>query len=417
MIIVVLGDVGRSPRMQYHALALASAGAEVDVVGYAGTELPRAFRDHEHIRRHLLRPRQDRARHRSSGAGFFARAAVKVTGECLHLLRLLLCVVRKPDVILVQNPPAMPTLLVALAAARLRSARLVVDWHNLGYTMLALRLGERHPLVRLARWYEHVVGRRADAHLCVSRHMRASLANDWGIGGAVVLYDRPAAVFVPTPPAVRDDLFRRLADVVGWPTLAGEAGPGRAQRPALIVSPTSWTADEDFGVLVDAVRRCDERIRASHPSPASAPFPPLVLVITGRGPLRDHWEAEIAKLELMAICVRTLWLAAEDYPLFLGAADLGLCVHRSSSGLDLPMKVADMFGSRPPGVRAQDYGPCLAEQVQHGVNGLLFATSGDSPTSSTRSFADSLTPARCSTACARTCGNARPGAGRRSGRP
>jgi beta-1,4-mannosyltransferase len=34
--VIVLGDLGRSPRMQYHALALASQGAEVDLVGYTG---------------------------------------------------------------------------------------------------------------------------------------------------------------------------------------------------------------------------------------------------------------------------------------------------------------------------------------------------------------------------------------------
>ena len=35
--IVVLGDVGRSPRMQYHALSFVKTGFNVDIVGYGGT--------------------------------------------------------------------------------------------------------------------------------------------------------------------------------------------------------------------------------------------------------------------------------------------------------------------------------------------------------------------------------------------
>jgi len=34
--IVVLGDIGRSPRMQYHAMSFARAGFEVYVFGYGG---------------------------------------------------------------------------------------------------------------------------------------------------------------------------------------------------------------------------------------------------------------------------------------------------------------------------------------------------------------------------------------------
>jgi hypothetical protein len=34
--VVVLGDVGRSPRMQYHAISLAKHGAHVDLIGILG---------------------------------------------------------------------------------------------------------------------------------------------------------------------------------------------------------------------------------------------------------------------------------------------------------------------------------------------------------------------------------------------
>lgn len=34
--VLVLGDIGRSPRMQYHALSCAKAGFQVDMVGFGG---------------------------------------------------------------------------------------------------------------------------------------------------------------------------------------------------------------------------------------------------------------------------------------------------------------------------------------------------------------------------------------------
>lgn len=37
--IVVLGDIGRSPRMQYHALSIAKHGVKVFLIGYQGIYL------------------------------------------------------------------------------------------------------------------------------------------------------------------------------------------------------------------------------------------------------------------------------------------------------------------------------------------------------------------------------------------
>ena len=353
---VVLGDIGRSPRMQYHALALAGTGAEVDLIGVAGAEPFAAVRVDPAIRLHLL---SEGALPRG-GSGFLPLAFLRA----LRLgLALLTCLLRRsaPDVILVQNPPAIPTLAAALLAARLRGTRLVIDWHNFGFAMLALRLGETHGAVRLTAWCEGAFGRRGDAHLCVSRALQRALAERWGIEAAV-LYDRPARQFVPLPPGRRDPVVRALCRRVGFET---------ERRPVVVVSPTSWTADEDFALLLDALAQCEARLGAGPDTGAR-----LLVLLTGRGPLRAEYEPRLGGLPRTRVRAHAVWLPPDEYGSALAAADLGLSLHRSASGLDLPMKIADMFGAGLP-VCALDYGPCLREVVRPGENAILFASAGD----------------------------------------
>jgi len=349
---VVLGDLGRSPRMQYHARSLADAGASVDLLGYVDTELVEALQTHPCLNVHAIRQTATGGLVRRSQLLFVLRSMLRVSQATIQLMWILLFGLKRLDTILVQNPPSVPTLLVAMVAGRVRSAKFVVDWHNLGYSMLALRLGQRHPLVQLHRWFERTCGVKADHHLCVSAAMQSQLSRQWGIADPVLLYDRPAQGFEPTPPDEAAELLGRLRKELELP---------EEPKPLVwMVCPTSWTADEDMSLLLDVATR-----------DYGDSMPDLAILITGKGPLRTAFERELESLPPSRIHLRTLWLAYREYQRLLGAANLGICLHRSSSKVDLPMKIVDMFGAGLPAC-ALNYGPCLEELVQHRVNGLVF---------------------------------------------
>jgi beta-1,4-mannosyltransferase len=342
--VVVLGDLGRSPRMQYHALALAAAGHEVDLVGYRGTPPDPAVAGDPRIRVH---PLPAPWRHRAPRWLAPAATAADVAAQLAMLVGILARA--RPDTILVQTPPAIPTLPAARLAARAAGARLVVDWHNFGGDMLALRLGRGHPAVRIAEAVEGRAGAGADAHLCVSEAMRVELARRFGVA-ATVFRDRPA---------------RRVARPADRTTTLARLGVEVPAGARVVVTSSSWTLDEDFGLLLEALARCEATLRAEPGRP------PLAFLVTGAGPLRAAWEREVAARAFSRVTVRALWLSADDYPLLLAAADLGVSLHRSASGFDLPMKIADMYGAGLP-VCALDYGPVLGEMVRAGETGLLF---------------------------------------------
>lgn len=379
--VVVLGDFGRSPRMNYHALSLAKERIEVDVVAYSGSQPGQDVLSNPHIHLHLMREPPCFQKYVPRLLAY----ALKVLWQSLALFfRLMfLC---KPSHVLVQNPPSIPTLPVSWFCCLLRGSVLVVDWHNYGFSILALALGPEHLLVRICHWCEQTFGKKAGSAFCVSQAMQEDLKSNWGVQ-ADVLYDKPSSAFQPTGVDERHTLFERLA--VEYPELArtvnapDEAGGGnifteaapdsgaatlRADRPALIVSSTSWTEDEDFSVLLDALMKYDIRKGAG-----DSGLPDLFCAITGKGLLKEYYRALIHNHPLTHVKFLMPWLSAQDYAKMLGSADLGVCLHTSSSKLDLPMKVVDMFGCGLP-VCAVDY-PCLRELVKPGETGLVFETS------------------------------------------
>ena len=358
--VVALGDLGRSARMRYHAQALSAQGIEVDLVGFDGTPVPRAITSDPRITVHRLSA--SLLRHGAPSLGYAPVALVDAARISFRLWRTLRRLPR-PDLVLVQNPPAFPTLMVTRFVLGRRGVRFVIDWHNIGYTLLQVRLGQWHPAVRLARWLERRDARRADASLCVSRGLAEFLKSRFGLTNTHVLYDRPSSIFAPMDRADRERYRQALLARLG--VHAGVVG--------FIVCPTSWTEDEDFDVVIDGVLRLDDRIRGWEASEPSRRFPDLVILVTGDGARRMEFERRFAGLPARRVHLRARWLEPEDYPRVVGSADLGLCLHRSSSGLDIPMKVADLFGAGVP-VCALDYGATLAERVRHGSNGLLFST-------------------------------------------
>lgn len=375
--VVVLGDVGHSPRMCYHALCLAqqpACVAHVDVVASRGTAPPPALTalGPDRVRLVLMAPFAalpagvPRALRR---ALFVLYAPAKVAAQCARLFWALAVRARPATHILVQNPPSLPTLALAWAAARLTGAVYVVDWHNLGHTLLALSLGAAHPFVRAYAAFERVFGARcADAHLAVTHALAAHLRGPWGrVPGHVpvrVLHDQPAAAFRPLASSERGAFLARFLGAqlaAAAPDLATDAqraivrtcvaeaeaaAPAPARRVAVLVSATSWTPDEDFGVLLSALREYDEAVAAA--DGAGATLRDLLVVITGRGPQREMYRALLHENPLAHVAVLTAWLSLPDYQTALGAADVGISLHQSSSQLDLPMKVLDMFGAGLP---------------------------------------------------------------------
>lgn len=138
-------------------------------------------------------------------------------------------------------------------------------------------------------------------------------------------HDTSSSISLDPQPEVEEEIDRLALGAAPMPAL-------RSDRPALVVSSTSWTPDEDFGILLDAMSQYEKRARelALHEGGNSVDahkrLPKMLVVVTGKGPLRDDYMQKIGRLQngddgkeawRFVRCV-SLWLEAEDYPLLLG---------------------------------------------------------------------------------------------------
>lgn len=209
------------------------------------------------------------------------------------------------------------------------------------------------------------MSKSAAANITVTDAMARVLKERFDVR-AITLHDRPASHFKPLSADDRRSYLRKL------PETAQQASNLEVRSCRLLVSSTSWTADEDFGILLDAL------VSYSRKATSNSSLPEVLAIITGKGPMKQKYLTEVASLakqgKLEKVHIKSAWLSMEDYALLLGAADLGVSLHTSASGVDLPMKVVDMFGAGLPVVGWSRF-EAWPELVQEGVNGKGFQSS------------------------------------------
>ena len=397
-VVVVGGDFARSPRMQYHAVSLADCGLYDEVVCVG---LDFGNKCCEGIQSRLAanfangRPPAGKgvitlSLYASSGrrpdGNWVVSTAKRVLGFVYYFSRLVWSAIHSglptdmdAPVLFIQTPPAVPfvplvqLLILAQKCFRLvvgafglqtspvllsrKSTSLVVDWHNFGFTLLAI---DRRP--KPIVWLYKTLERYACAgsiNLTVSGAMKQVLSGQGAERKEGFRLTPSSVTVVPdTAPAFFSPCSRRefIDEVVvarksiqppAWFMAADR------ERGLVLVSSTSWTADDDYTMLVDSLKAVD--------GPGLAM--PIWVVVSGKGETRAVFEKQIQSANLSSkIQVDTVYFQNfKDYARMLGVADAGISLHKSSSGWDLPMKVVDMFGCGLP-VMAVDY-PALGELV------------------------------------------------------
>lgn len=353
--IIVLGDLGHSPRMSYHAQSFMKLGYQVNICGYLESSLPKFLYDDD------ITIYEIPAVHNTRKLPYLVFAAFKVISQVFKLTSMLKDILGdETRYVIIQNPPSLPVLAILglLKTFWVPNIRLVIDWHNLNWSILNLKYqNENHPVVRVMKWYEKWFSKKfADLNLTVTVQLKKYLIEEFDLDPAsiVTLYDRPSEMFSPL------ENQEELKSIIQQNPIIFNDLNYDQQKDRIVVTSTSFTPDEDFEVLVDSLKTLDKMIDDNQR---------LIMLVTGKGPLEKQFDESVGEITWKHIVIQKLWLPIEQYPNILKISDLGVSLHYSSSGLDLPMKIVDLFGSGVP-VITLNY-PVISELVKDRVNGII----------------------------------------------
>lgn len=94
-------------------------------------------------------------------------------------------------IIIIQNPPSIPAAIASLILSYFTGTIIIIDWHNLGFSLYLDRYNENHLLVILSKYLEGFICSFCHYHLSVSMAMSKWLIKTYHLSHVHVLYDRP----------------------------------------------------------------------------------------------------------------------------------------------------------------------------------------------------------------------------------
>jgi beta-1,4-mannosyltransferase len=357
--ILVLGDLNRSPRMLNHCVALSESFPniqEISLIGYDSTDIRKDISSNTKIKRYNISNRINKIFQHFPRIFFIFTSFFKILFQIFSMF-FILFKIPKFSFLILQNPPGIPSMFVCWLVCKLRKSKFIIDWHNYGYTILKVNKRPNF-IVKIAEKYEKFFGKKSDMNLCVSQAEKRDLKKNFGID-AICLPDKPLlGLFKFLSSEQAPELYKKYKELN---ELLDK------NRPILMISSTSWTPDEDFNILLNSFIKTEEMIKNEH---KLNNIKKVLFLITGKGPMKENFMKKVEKSNLNIFNVKSIWLDSDDYPKLLALCDLGICLHYSSSGIDLPMKVVDMFSACLPA--AAIYYPTIEELVKNEENGFTF---------------------------------------------